>query len=261
MQYFHVDAFTTRVFSGNPAAVVPLNHWPDEQTLQHIATENNLSETAFFLPTPGGPAQYHLRWFTPTLEMDLCGHATLATAHVLFHHLHHRGDSVTFDTRSGVLTVRKHHEGRLELDFPARPGRSVEVPDDLVRALGIRPAEVYVARDIMAVYESKKDVLALEPDMDRLSRLEGLGVIATAPATSHDYVSRFFAPRAGVPEDPVTGSAQCTLVPYWAERLGKKVLTSRQVSRRGGELWCSLEGERVRVAGHSVTYGTGEIHL
>lgn len=252
-----IDAFTDRVFAGNPAAVVPLGNWLPDELMQRIARENGLSETAFLVRT--GADLFHLRWFTPAQEIDLCGHATLAAAHVLFHALAQSGERVTFDTRSGLLTVTRLQDGLLQLDFPSRPGEPVAVTEELAAALGARPQVVYRARDYLCVFSSEAEVRSLQPDFTLLGRIETLGVIATAVGESCDFVSRFFAPRAGVPEDPVTGSAHCTLVPYWANRLGKVSLHARQVSDRGGELLCALSGDRVLMAGRCAAYLRGEI--
>ncbi len=252
-----VDAFTSRLFGGNPAAVVPLDGWLLDDVMQAIAAENNLAETAFVIP---GDGCVPLRWFTPTIEVDLCGHATLATAFVLFEY--HRPDAreVSFETRSGVLTVRREG-GRLTLDFPARPGRRIDVASDVVAALGAAPGEAFQARDLMVVFESEADVRRLAPDMAAIAALDAFAVIATAPGDDVDFVSRFFAPRAGIPEDPVTGSAHCTLTPYWAARLGRTVLTARQVSARGGELECEQRDDRVLISGQCVEYLRGEIFV
>ena len=215
---YQVDAFTNRVFGGNPAAVCPLDDWLDDETMQAIGEENNLSETAFFVPDGG---DYAIRWFTPTLEIDLAGHPTLATAHVIVTELEPNRDSVRFTTKLGdTLTVTREGD-RLAMDFPARPPAERPGLGDVAAALRTQPVEVLGARDGFAVFESEADVLALEPDMPAVAALDCLGLIATAPGTDADFVSRFFAPGAGVDEDPVTGSAHCTLIPYWAEKLGK----------------------------------------
>lgn len=254
---YQVDAFTDRPFAGNPAAVVPLPEWLPDDTLQAVAAENNLSETAFLVPEGEG---WRLRWFTPAVEVDLCGHATLATAHVLFQRLAPDRDRVDFDTLSGRLTVVRDGD-RLAMSFPARPPLRVEAPAGLAKALGAAPAEVWQARDLMAVFEDAATVRELRPDMAALAGLDAFAVMATAPGTDCDFVSRFFAPAQGIPEDPVTGSAHCTLVPYWAERLGKKALHARQVSPRGGELFCDDQGERIRIAGHAVLVIEGTLRL
>ena len=252
---YQVDAFTDRLFAGNPAAVVLMEKWLPDAVLQAIAAENNLAETAFVIP---GPDPTPLRWFTPELEIDLCGHATLATALILFRHRFPERNSFTFSTLSGPLTVTREGD-LLAMDFPARPGKQVEVTDDLARALGARPVEAWQARDLLAVFESEAQVRGLAPDFTRLAGLDAFAVIVTAPGDTVDFVSRFFAPRAGIPEDPVTGSAHCTLVPYWAARLGKTKLAARQVSSRGGDLLCTLKGDRVSMAGHGVEFLAGEI--
>ncbi|RMH13484.1 MAG: PhzF family phenazine biosynthesis protein [Planctomycetota bacterium] len=262
LKIFHVDAFTSSLFRGNPAAVVPIEgSWPDESILQAIAAENNLSETAFF-KRAGDEADFEVRWFTPTMEVDLCGHATLATAHVLFRHLGLEGDRVRFATReSGLVSVFKEGE-RLALDLPAYGREPVEVTTTLIRALGREPIEAFRSKhNLLCVFESKKSVHDVDPDFPLLASVEDAGVIVTAPGAGHDFVSRFFAPNLGVDEDPVTGSAQCSLVPYWAEKLGRKELTSHQVSKRGGRMWCRLDGDRVHVAGLAVTYLEGTIYL
>lgn len=254
---YQIDAFASRVFAGNPAAVCPLPTWLPDATLQAIAAENNLSETAFLV---GADGQYALRWFTPLVEVDLCGHATLAAALVIMRHLEPARTEVRFSSKSGPLVVQQQGD-RLALDFPARPAAPGPVPAGLASALGREPAEILVARDHLAVYESEEQVRALAPDMTRLAALPCFAVVVTAPGRDVDFVSRFFAPRAGIPEDPVTGSAHCTLVPYWSKRLGKPELHALQVSKRGGELWCEDRGERVRIAGHGVQYLQGTIEI
>lgn len=253
-----VDAFTRKVFGGNPAAVCPLDEWLDDATMQKIAMENNLSETAFFVPEGDG---YGLRWFTPSVEVPLCGHATLASAHVIFNYLDTSKESVTFETQSGTLVARRDGE-RIALDFPARRPEPVEAPEDLLAALDARPREVLrSAVDYLAVYETEEEVRRLRPDMARLMRVESLGVIVTAPGQESDCASRYFAPRAGIPEDPVTGAAHCTLAPYWAARLGRAQIHARQVSARGGEVFCEDRGARVTLSGHAARYSEGFLHL
>lgn len=256
---YQVDAFARRVFEGNPAAVVPLDDLLPDALMQAIAAENNLSETAFFIRSGD---EYKLRWFTPETEVDLCGHATLASAFVIFEFLEPELDRVVFDTCSGRLAVERR-DGLLAMDFPSRPPERVEPCPGLVEALGGSPREIWAARDYMAVYGSEAEVRALQPDMARLAQADRFAVIATAPAETegYDFVSRFFAPAQGVPEDPVTGSAHCTLVPYWAQRLGKSRLRARQVSRRGGELVCEWKGARVEIAGSAVLYLKGTIRV
>ena len=252
---YQIDAFTDRLFAGNPAAVCPLEDWLEDGVMQAIAAENNLSETAFFVRRGD---RYHLRWFTPTVEVDLCGHATLASAYVILNPLGAAADAVVFDTRSGELVVRRNGD-LLSMDFPARPPVECQAPATLEEALGRRPVATLMSRDLMAVFESEAEVRALRPDMNLVAQLEAFAVIVTAPGEGSDFVSRFFAPRGGVPEDPVTGSAHCTLVPYWSKRLGKTSLYARQVSPRGGELWCLDRGDRVVIQGRAVRFMQGEI--
>lgn len=252
---YQVDAFTSRLFAGNPAAVVLLDEWLPDSVLAAIAAENNLAETAFVIPRPDAAP---LRWFTPAVEVDLCGHATLAAAHVLFQYRFPSLNRLIFSTRSGDLIVMRDGE-LLAMDFPARPGKPVEVTDSLVSALGGRPREAFLARDLLAIFNSESEVRGLEPDLQRIATLDAFAVIVSAPGDVVDFVSRFFAPRAGIPEDPVTGSAHCTLVPYWADRLGKSKLIAKQVSPRGGDLLCELRGDRVVIAGRAVEYLRGEI--
>lgn len=255
---YQVDAFSSTVFSGNPAAICPLDEWlPDEQ-LQAIATENNLSETAYLVRKDGDG--FHLRWFTPGCEVDLCGHATLASAYVLFNELGERGDLLRFHTLSGELRVRRQGD-LLALDFPARPPSPVAPDSLLVTALGGTPREVLAARDYMVRYETDDEVRSIIPDMEKLKQIDRFATIITAPGKDCDFVSRFFAPAKGVPEDPVTGSAHCTLVPYWADQLGKTSLHARQVGRRGGELFCTLRGDRVEMAGHAALFLRGTIQI
>jgi predicted PhzF superfamily epimerase YddE/YHI9 len=259
LPFYWIDAFTDRPFAGNPAGVVPLAVWPEDALMQRMAFEHGLAETAFFVKT--GEDHFHLRWFTPGAEVDLCGHATLATAFVVFTQLGAAGDVLTFDSRSGPLRVERLGDGRLELDFPARPAVPMPPPPALLQGLGATPSHYAQAQANLAVFNTAAEVRALRPDFAALSTLEQYGTIATAPGDGEDcdFVSRFFAPRVGVPEDPVTGSAHCVLTPYWAARLGKKRLHARQLSARGGELWCELAGDRVKIAGHAVLYMKGMI--
>lgn len=249
--YFHVDAFTRRLFHGNPAGVCLLPSWPDDLLLQRIAAENNLSETAFVVSQGD---TFALRWFTPAQEIDLCGHATLAAAFVLHLTATAGKDPITFTSRSGPLSVSRS-DGLLLLDFPARPAIPCPPPAQLIRGLGAEPRQTFKARDYLVVYDREEQISALKPDFAALAGLDDcLGVIATAPGREVDFVSRFFAPRAGIPEDPVTGSSHCTLIPYWAGRTGRRRLQARQLSRRGGELYCEERGERVIIGGHAVLY-------
>src|SRR5438477_197694 len=255
--YFQVDAFTKRRFGGNPAGVCLLQKWLPDAVLQNMAMEHNLSETAFLVR---GASGWDLRWFTPQMEVDLCGHATLASAFVIFDCLEHAGKSLHFNSRSGLLPVGRKRD-LLMLDFPSRTATPSSAPKALVAGLGRRASEVYKARDYMAVYDAEEDIAALTPDMASLMNVDSLGVIATAPGKRCDFVSRFFAPRVGVPEDPVTGSAHCTLIPYWSKRLNKKKLHALQLSKRGGELFCEDRGGRVQIGGRAVLHLRGEIEL
>lgn len=255
IKQYQVDAFASRVFEGNPAAVCPLASWLDDSILQAIAAENNLSETAFFVPTDKG---FHLRWFTPVTEIDLCGHATLASAHVIFEILGYPQKAIVFESRSGELTVERQGS-LLAMDFPSRPPQPCPLPDALGEGLGQVPLEVWAADDYVAVFADEAAIRALSPDFAKLSQLNLRGVVATAPGRQVDFVSRFFAPKLGIPEDPVTGSAHCELAPYWSARLGKNSLMARQVSRRGGDLSCRTNGNRVVLAGQAVTFMAAEI--
>lgn len=252
---YQIDAFTRRRFGGNPAAVVLLEEWLPDPVLRAIAAENNLSETAFVIPHG---EVLPLRWFTPTVEVDLCGHATLATAHVLFHHRRPQAGRLVFGTRSGNLSVTRAGD-RLSMDFPARPGVPAEPTAAIRAALGKQPRELWRGRDLLALFDTEEEIRNFQPDFARIAALDEYAVTITAPGKNADYVYRFFAPSHGIPEDPVTGSVNCLLVPYWAARLGKKTLTAQQLSARGGELFCTLAGERVLIAGHTVEYLRGEI--
>lgn len=256
LPYFEVDAFASKPFHGNPAGVCALPKWLDDSTMLKIAAENNLPETAFFVPRGD---DFDLRWFSPETEIDLCGHATLASAFILFSELKFGGDVVRFHSRSGVLTVSR--EGDIfTLDFPSRPPKPCGVPEALISGLGKKPQFILKARDYFCVFENESEITSLQPDFAALGTLDEK-VIVTAPGNDSDFVSRFFAPTIGVDEDPVTGSSHCTLIPYWAQRLGKTKLFARQISRRGGELWCALAGDRVRIGGKAVLYLRGQIEL
>lgn len=255
--YFEVDAFTSRVFGGNPAGVCLLEKWLPTAVMQNIAAENNFSETAFIVPRG---QDFELRWFTPAIEIDLAGHPTLASAFVLFNEGKATGSRIRFHSHSGELIVARKGD-MLEMDFPSRPGAPCPAPAALVHGLGREPEAVFKARDYVAVFPLETDVRALQPDFAPLRTLDALGIVVTAPGSNCDFVSRFFAPAAGIPEDPVTGSAHCTLIPYWSQRLGKTELLARQISRRGGELFCRSAGERVLIGGKAVLYLRGEIEL
>jgi PhzF family phenazine biosynthesis protein len=257
LEIFQVDAFTKEPFRGNPAAVVPLDTWLPDETMLNIAAENNLAETAFFVREGD---KYGLRWFTPTVEIDLCGHATVASGYVLYNELGFDGPEIRFRSKSGELRVTRDGD-RFILDFPSRPPVECDAPAGLVEALGAEPAKILKSRDHLAVYETEADILALKPDFRAIADLDVHAVIVTAPGDSSDLVSRFFAPAVGVDEDPVTGSAHCTLTPYWAERLGKNILFARQVSKRGGEVYCERAGDRVKLGGDAVLYLKGEIYV
>ncbi len=256
--YFEIAAFSARSFAGNPAGVCVLDRWLPNALLQSIATENNLAETAFIVAREGF---HELRWFTPTNEVDLCGHATLASAHVLFRH---RGASVSkvrfHSPRSGDLGVTREGD-RLVLDFPARKVEPCEITAQFSEAVGAAPQELFQARDYLAVFRSPAEILTLKPDRAKLLDLPNEGVIVTAPGDDCDFVSRFFVPHHGIDEDPVTGSTHCYLIPFWAQRLGKDRLFARQLSKRGGELFCENGSERVQIGGNAVTYLTGEIEV
>ena len=252
---YQVDAFASRVFTGNPAAVCPLEKWlPDEQ-MQAIAAENNLAETAFFVKNGDG---YHLRWFTPKVEVNLCGHATLASGFVIMNELDPSAKSVRFSTQSGTLVVKRDGD-LLSMDFPAWPPAECQIFPGLLAALGGKPEKALASQDYLVVYASEEELRSLRPNMDVLMQIDRFAVIATAPGKDVDFISRFFAPSQGVPEDPVTGRAHCTLTPYWSKRLGKKNLHGYQASPRGGELWCEDRGERVTISGKAVQFLQGTI--
>ncbi len=257
---YQADAFTDQLFKGNPAAVVPLESWLPRETMQAIAAENNLAETAFFVAN--GDA-FELKWFTPTVEVDLCGHATLATAKILYDQLGYTDDEIRFDTNSGRLTVQRNGD-LLTLDFPADPPALVSPTfhAELTAALGGEPLEVYAGKtDLMVVLENEAAVAGLQPDFRQLATIKVRGVIVTAPGNETDFVSRFFGPLTGIDEDPVTGSAHTNLTPFWAHKLGKLQLTARQISPRSGDLWLELLGDRVLITGKAVVYLKGEIFV
>lgn len=259
LSIYQVDAFTDQLFGGNPAAIIPLKEWLPAPEMQKIAAENNLSETAFFIEQGD---HFELRWFTPTFEIDLCGHATLATAHILFTELAYAQNTIHFHTlKAGTLTVTKKNNLYV-LDFPSRPPVPCEIPDGLLTAIGgTQPIEVLSSRDHILVYDTEAEISALKPDFVALAKVLQMGLIVTAKGDQSDFVSRFFIPGAGINEDPVTGSAHCNLIPYWAEKLKKNELHAYQVSERRGELWCTLQGDRVLMAGKAVTYLRGEIEI
>ena len=266
MQYFAVDAFTDKLFTGNPAGVCLLEAWLPNETLQSIAAENNLSETAFLVRNE---SYYDLRWFTPELEVDLCGHATMASAFILFNFIETKANELRFMTKSGLLTVTRADGEMIWMDFPARPAVPVPNYQSLIAAFGTDDFQTYRSNDIMAVFSKASDVEFMDPDFMRIKDVKNeagmpsddYGVIVTAPGIDCDFVSRFFAPSVGVFEDPVTGRAHCVLTPYWAERLGKTSLTARQLSARGGQLWCEAAGDRVRIGGQARLYLSGQLHV
>jgi len=262
IKIFQIDAFTDKLFAGNPAAVCPLDHWLEDEMLQQIAIENNLAETAFFVQLAAN--HFHLRWFTPELEMDLCGHATLASAFVIFEELGCEAEEILFDTQSGLLKV-KRVDAYLEMDFPSRPPQLAELPKIIREGLNLPPTEIWKARDYLLVYDSEEDIKAIVPNVAILNQIniDPGGIIVTAKGKDKevDFVSRLFTPQATVFEDPVTGSAHCTLVPFWSERLGKTTFKALQISKRGGTLWCELHQDRVMIRGQAVKYLEGIIDL
>lgn len=259
VKLFQVDAFTDKLFGGNPAAVCVLEQWPSKDVLQKIAAENFLPETAFFLPLEK-EGHFELKWFTPDIEMDLCGHATLASAHVLFHHLNFRQEKIVFHSNSGALVVTKD-DSRITLDFPSRMPLKTELPEIIEQGLGKKPLEVWKARDYVAVYEDENIIANFSPVKEILDQinLDPGGIIITARGRDVDFVSRFFTPQASIFEDPVTGSAHCSLIPLWAQKTGKKKMIARQLSKRGGMLWCEENGDRVLISGEAKTYLEGYI--
>lgn len=257
LDIYQIDAFANNVFEGNPAAVIPLDEWLDDDLMQSIAAENNLAETAFFVEEDTG---YRIRWFTPAVEVDLCGHATLASAYVLYEELAYQGSSLTFNSRSGPLTISRDAD-RFSMDFPTQACLPCETPSGLAQALGCEINACLKNEDYVVVLDTEQQLLNLDPDFAGLSELDLRGVIVTAPSANYDFVNRFFGPNVGVDEDPVTGSAFTKLIPYWAERLGKNVLTAKQVSQRGGEVFCQMQGERVLIAGSAISYLQGSIKI
>jgi PhzF family phenazine biosynthesis protein len=262
---YQLDAFTDKPFSGNPAAVCPLDEWLTDDVMQAIANEMNLSETAFFVPRPDSANEFDLRWFTPAVEVDLCGHATLASGHVVLNRFNTELDSVTFHTRSGPLGVERKND-MLELDFPSNPPVSISDTDEIsavAAALGATPTEVLLANTTVAVFESESNVANLKPDFAAIMQLPEPWLVVTAPAdaSEYDFVSRFFVPTAGINEDPATGSTHTILMPYWSTRLGSTKLVGRQISARGGTMYCELAGDRVKIAGNVVEVMVGELNI
>lgn len=257
MKQYIVDAFTDRIFSGNPAAVCVLEHWLPEQQMQNLAMENNLSETAFIVPEQDG---YQLRWFTPSGEIDFCGHATLAAAYVLFRFVQQQATTLFFSTQSGNITVQKRADC-YEMNFPAYTCHPVAVTAEMEQAIGVKPLEAYLDRDLLLVLENADAVRNLQPDFAKLSQLDGVCIAVMARDTEYDCISRVFAPKMGVPEDPVTGSTHCMIVPYWCEKLGKSSLTALQASRRSGVLYAKQCENRIQIAGKAVLFAVSEIFM
>lgn len=254
---YQIDAFANNPFEGNPAAVCPLNNWLPSEVMQLIAEENNLSETAFFVPTKKG---FHIRWFTPISEIDLCGHATLASAYVIFNCLNFSEKVISFESKSGILKVSKN-EDLLVMDFPAQSPVLCQIPEEIKNAFGSTPIECLKSEDYIVVFNNENEVLSAHPDFSALSRLDLRGVAITAKSSRYDFVTRFFAPKFGINEDPVTGSAYTQLIPYWSNILGITELHSKQISRRGGEVLCKIHGSRVSIAGKAIKYLEGEIKI
>lgn len=257
IRLYQIDAFASKLFEGNPAAVCPLGDWLPDNTMQYIAEENNLSETAFFVPKENG---YYIRWFTPKGEVDLCGHATLATAFVLFNILGYKRDKIEFDSKSGLLIVTKDNE-RIVMDFPAQPPVLCHIPKEIGKAFDIAPIECLKSEDYIVVFERETDIKSVRPNLGQLTRLDLRGVIITAKSSRYDFIARFFAPKYGIPEDPVTGSAYTQLAPYWASKIGSKRFRVKQVSSRGGELTCEMVDNRVHISGKAIKYLEGKINI
>lgn len=255
MRQYVVDAFTDKVFSGNQAAVCILDKWIDDELMQNIAAENNFSETAFAVAEENG---YHLRWFTPAGEMDFCGHATLGTAFVIFNYYHRKEDSLSFFTQVGKIVVNRINDV-YEMDFPSYRLNPISVTDEMENAIGARPAEAYLDRDLLLILDSEKTVRNLNPNQEKMKLLDGLCVAVTAKSDEYDCVSRVFAPELDVVEDPVTGSSHCMIAPYWANRLGKSEIVAYQASKRTGTLYCKVSADRVRISGKAVLYCVSDI--
>lgn len=254
---YQVDAFANKPFEGNPAAICPLNNWLPDELMQSIAAENNLSETAFFVPTYKG---YQIRWFTPLHEVNLCGHATLASAYVIFNYLGYKRHEITFESKSGILIVTLKNDW-LELDFPTKVPTECSTPKQILKAFSIKPTECLKADDYIVVFEHEAAVAEVRPDIALLAQLDLRGVAITAKSQQYDFVTRFFAPKHGLAEDPVTGSLFTELIPYWSEKLNKTELTAKQISARGGEVGCVYAGDRVKISGRAVRYSVGTIYI
>ncbi|MEN8220126.1 MAG: PhzF family phenazine biosynthesis protein [Pseudomonadota bacterium] len=257
MKLFQIDAFADKPFQGNPAAVCPLDKWLPDSVMQSIAEENNLSETAFFVPTQKG---FYIRWFTPVAEVNLCGHATLAAAYVLFHCLGYENETILFDSKSGILKVSKNND-LLTMDFPVQEPVVCDIPIEIEKAFAIKPVKCLKSEDFVVIFENEADILSIKPDQNMLKKLDLRGVIITARSKNYDFVARFFAPKYGINEDPVTGSAYTQLAPYWSKELGITKLRAKQLSSRGGELVCEIANNRVQISGKAVEYMRGEIKI
>ena len=254
---YQIDAFANKAFEGNPAAVCPLNSWLPDELMQSIAAENNLAETAFFVPEGTG---YFIRWFTPITEVDLCGHATLASAYVLFNILDFNGDKIDFDSKSGILSVSRDGDS-LIMDFPSQPPEPCDTPKEIIEAFGMMPNECLKYEDYVVIFDNAEQVQMADPDFEILKKLDCRGVIISSLSEEYDFVARFFAPNFGIPEDPVTGSAYTRLVPYWAQKTDKTRFRVKQLSSRGGELLCELRDDRVLISGRAVKYLEGSLEV
>ena len=259
IKIYQVDAFTSKLFSGNPAAVCPLDNWLPDEVMQSIALENNLSETAFFIKNKD---KFFLRWFTPKVEIDLCGHATLATAHIIYSEMNYKTDNIEFNIKSGdVLNVTRNHN-LLTMNFPAYEPKIIDQNlDELYDAFGVRPTLFLCCNYGLAVFNNEAEIIEIIPNLNAIEKLSYNGIIVTAPGENVDFVSRFFAPKFGIPEDPVTGGAHCELIPYWSKRLNKEDMIAKQLSKRGGIIHCSYLGDRVNMGGEATTYMQGELLL
>jgi len=257
LKLYQIDAFTKKVFSGNPAAVCPLEYWLEDDVLQKIADENNLSETAFFVKEDNS---YKIRWFTPTSEVDMCGHATLASAYVLFEYLNFSKNEIIFNSKSGILKIKKEN-GRLEMDFPTQEIIKTAIPTNIYKAFNIEPIECFKSMDYILVFENEEDIINAKPKFELLKSIDARGVIITAKSEKYDFVNRFFAPKVGIDEDPVTGSAFTQLSPYWSKIFNKSSFSAKQLSKRGGEVFCELKGSRVIISGYCKKYLEGIIEL
>ena len=257
IKFYQVDAFASKVFEGNPAAICPLESWLSDEMMQNIAAENNLAETAFFVRNE---EEFELRWFTPTTEVNLCGHATLAAAYVIFNYLEYTKDEIIFNSKSGVLKVTQN-DNIITMDFPSEAPKPCETPQAIIHAFGVKPVEVLSCVDYIVVFKEGTDLTKFTPKLEELKKLDKRGVCITTQDSKYDFVSRFFAPNYGIDEDSVTGSAYTQLTPYWSEKLGKKSFTSKQLSSRGGELSCEIKGDRVFISGEAVCCIVGEMIL